>query len=87
MNFPEDHIACEQARVLGGLEHRHPEDNFSFEMFNKIPLLELARGLGSLRRSIAGSQPSAAIAGAVQSGSSSKTISKKPRAVSIRAIA
>jgi hypothetical protein len=45
MNFREDHIVCEQARVLMGLEHRYPEDNYSFEMFNEIPLVELARGL------------------------------------------
>jgi hypothetical protein len=50
MNFPEDHIACEQARVLMGLEHRYPEDNYSFEMFNEIPLVELARGLADKPR-------------------------------------
>ena len=45
MNYPEDHIACEQARVLGGLEHRHPEHNYSFEIFNETPLMDLAHGL------------------------------------------
>lgn len=45
MNYPEDHIACEQARVLLGLQHRRPQDNYSFEMFNEVPLVDLARSL------------------------------------------
>lgn len=45
MNFPMDHIALEQARVLGGLRHRCPEDNYSFEMFCPVSLLDLSRSL------------------------------------------
>lgn len=54
MSFPEDHVACEQARVLGGLDHRRPRDNYSFEMFTEVPLLVLAHGLAGIDPSESG---------------------------------
>lgn len=38
-------IACEQARVLGGLEHRYPEDNYSPLELNNVDILARARAL------------------------------------------
>ena len=46
MDFPIDHIAYEQARVLGGLEHRFPHDNYSLLELNEVNVLLCARTLG-----------------------------------------
>jgi hypothetical protein len=38
-------IAHEQARVLGGLKHRYPEDNYSPLELNNVDVLACARAL------------------------------------------
>lgn len=41
----DDLVAREQARVLGGLEHRYPEDNYSPIELNETDVLFCARAL------------------------------------------
>ena len=45
MEFLIDGIALEQARALGGLKHRRPQDNYSLTDLNGVDVLFCARGL------------------------------------------
>ncbi len=49
MNFPDDCIAHEQARVLGGLQHRYPRDNYSLVELHRVDVLLCAYALAGER--------------------------------------
>ena len=45
MNFPCDHVACDQAAALAGLDRRRPQDDYCPLELNRVDVLSLARVL------------------------------------------